>query len=128
MGKNQPEELMSVSKTFWALVAKYIMTFVLAWLTFGMMLDNPLGTIAMVALLATVANYFVGDSLIYPAFGNIIAAIGDGLLAAAIFYLAAFVTPNFTVDVQSLVLYGVLVLLGEYFFHRYFAASEEVEP
>lgn len=117
-----------MNRTLLALVVKYLMTFVFAWLIFGMMLSNSMTTIALVALIATAGNYFLGDLLILPAFGNIVAAIGDGLLGVATFYLAAVVTRDLAVDVRSLFLFGVLILIGEYFFHRYLLSSEKVEP
>ena len=103
-------------RTFLALVIKYLMTFAFAWLAFVWIHQNPLGTVAFVALIAGAASYFLGDTLILPAFGNVI------------FYLAAAVTPDLTVDVRSLFGFGLLIGVGEYFFHKYLESSEKVEP
>ena len=117
-----------MNRTLLALVVKYLKTFAFAWLSFGITLSTPTGTIALAALIATAGNYFLGDLLILPAFGNVVAAIGDSLLGVATFYLGALVTRDLAVDVRSLFLFGVLILIGEHFFHRYLQSSEKVEP
>ncbi len=117
-----------MSRTLLALLGKYLMTLVFAFLTIGLMGQNSTGTILTLALIATAGNYFMGDALVLPAFGSVIAALGDGLLAAAVFYIASVALRTLRVDVRSLFFFGALIAVGEYFFHRYLLSTPEVEP
>ena len=120
-----------MSKTTTALLIKLAMTFIAAWLAFSVfdgagIRANPLGWILLVSLIGTAANYLVGDLMVLPAYGNITAALGDGITAALVAYIINLFTPRFSVDLSSLVFFAVLVAVAEYFFHRYLLKAEEV--
>ncbi len=114
--------------TFSALLVKFLMTFVFAGLSFTYFTANPLGWVFGVALIATTINYLIGDLLVLTSLGSIVASLGDGVMAAAVAYVMNLFVPVFTTTFGSLVLFGILVTIGEYFFHQYLEKKAEVEP
>ncbi len=116
-----------MSKTAWALVLKYVLTFGAAWLAFRG-LGNRLGAISIVALLGTALNYIVGDLGVLPRFGNFAASAGDGVLAAVTAYVSDLAADRFDTTFGSLVLFGIIVAVAEYFFHRFLLRTKEVAP
>ncbi|MFO8059557.1 MAG: DUF2512 family protein [Bacillota bacterium] len=107
-----------------ALLIKLVMTFVLAVAAFTYIDGNPWSQVFWVSLIATVVNYLIGDSLVLPSLGNVVAAIGDGLMGSVVAYLAAVIMPAFSVTWTSLIVFAILVAVGEYFFHRYLIAAD----
>ncbi len=112
-------------RTLWALLAKFIMTFVFAALAFFYLFTNPIMSVFWVALAATAVNYLVGDLLVLPAFGNIVSSIGDGIIGAIVAYVAGLATPMFSAPLNALLVFAVLVAVGEYFFHQFLRRSEK---
>lgn len=119
-----------MSKTATALLIKFIMTFAFALIALSFLVDNNAWDwIFGVALVGTALNYLVGDLLVLPKYGNIIASIADGVMAALIAYIFDYLVPTaFQTSFTALALFGVLVAVGEYFFHQYLQRSEKVEP
>ncbi len=117
-----------MSRTTTALLVKLIMTTVFAWLAFGRFPGNSTFWIGAVGVLGTIMNYVLGDLFVLPAFGNTVASLGDGGLAALTAFLLAVISPAFDVTFGSLLLFGVLIAVGEYFFHGYLRQSEKVAP
>jgi len=119
-----------MSKTATALIVKFIMTFVFALIALSFVIDNNAwGWVFWVALAGTALNYLVGDLLVLPKFGNIVASVGDGVMAALIAYIIDYLVPTaFQTSFTALALFGVLVALEEYFFHQYLLRSDKVEP
>ena len=115
-------------QTIWSLLVKFVMTFVFAALAFFYLMTNPIMSVFWVALAATVINYLVGDLMVLPAFGNTVASIGDGIMAGLVAYVAALATPMFTAPLNALLIFAVLVGIGEYFFHQFLKNSEKVAP
>lgn len=117
-----------MNNTFLALLVKFVLTFVLAAIAFRFVDANSWGWIFTVALAATVMNYLVGDLLVLPALGNVVASVGDGLMGALIAYAVAFLMAPFSVSFAGLATFAVLVAIGEYFFHQYLRSAERVAP
>lgn len=117
-----------MSKTTSALIYKFIMTFLIATLAFVLIDRNAWIWAFVIGLAGTVLNYLLGDLLVLPKFGNIVASIGDGVLAALTAYLVDVLTPAFRTTSSSLLIFAVLIAFGEYFFHQFLLRSEEVEP
>lgn len=115
-------------RTSIALIIKYILTFVMAFIAFDLFLDNDISWIFPLALVGTVTNYIIGDLLVLPSMGNTVAAIGDGLLAAVTAYFLDLLIPAFDTTWSTLVLFAVLVAIGEYIFHIYLKRDEKVAP
>ncbi|HHW92417.1 MAG TPA: DUF2512 family protein [Firmicutes bacterium] len=117
-----------MSNTTTALLVKLIMTFIFAMIAFGYVDKNMWSSIFWVALAGTVINYLVGDLLVLPSLGNIIASIGDGAMGALTAYIVSMLLPAFQVSMTGLFLFGILVAIGEYFFHQYLRSAEKVAP
>jgi hypothetical protein len=117
-----------MSKTATALLVKFVMTFIFAAAALAFLRGNTLGWVFLVAILATGLNYLVGDLLLLPSFGNIVASVSDGILAALVAYVVDLLVPAFRTTAPALLIFAVLVALGEYFFHQYLLRTEKVQP
>ncbi len=82
----------------------------------------PLDSIYL-AIVITVVAYVLGDLLILPAYGNLAASISDGIIALLIAWLTPFVAPNIPVTFGNAFAVGILVGIGEWFFHKYMART-----
>ncbi|TYO98061.1 DUF2512 family protein [Desulfallas thermosapovorans] len=117
-----------MNKTVTALLVKFIMTLVIAGIAL-VFIDNNAWTWALwVAIIGTAVNYLVGDLVVLPKYGNIVASIGDGVMAALVAYIIDLISPVFQTSFTALALLAVLVAVGEYFFHQYLLREEKVEP
>lgn len=117
-----------MSKTSNALLFKFLMTLVVAWISLGAIGGNAFRWVLLVAILGTVIDYLAGDLLILPLVGSFIGALINGGLAALIVVVVGMIVPAFTITTPSVVVFAVLVAAGEYFFHRYLLKADEVEP
>jgi hypothetical protein len=117
-----------MSKTASVLIIKYIITFIAVWIAFDYIERNTLGTLLFVALACTVINYLVGDLLVLPNLGNIVASIGDGLLGALVAYGLDLILVGFITTINALIIFGILIAIVEFFFHIYLTKRERVAP
>ena len=117
-----------MSKTTGALLFKFVMTLIVTWIAFGAVGGNVFKWVFLVAILGTVIDYLAGDLLILPKVGSFIGALINGGLAALIAIVVAMVVPAFTTTAVSVLIFAVLVAVGEYFFHQYLLKAEKVEP
>ncbi|MFZ5597751.1 MAG: DUF2512 family protein [Bacillota bacterium] len=117
-----------MSKTAWALLFKFVMTFIFAVVAFMLVGRNTFGWVFVVAILGAALNYLAGDLYVLPKWGNITASVGDGILGAVLAFLVDLVSGAFTTSFISLITFAVLIAVGEYFFHQYLKRSEEVAP
>jgi len=117
-----------MNKTVQALLLKFGMTLIASWIAFSFINENTFTNILIVALLGTFFNYLLGDLITLPKFGNIIASVGDGLLGSLTAYIYSLIIPNFTTTFTSLLLFGFIILIAEYFFHQYLLKTKKVLP
>ncbi|MDS1030520.1 DUF2512 family protein [Bacillota bacterium LX-D] len=117
-----------MSKTSMALIAKFLMTFVAAWISFGLIDSTAFSGILSVAIAGTVLNYLIGDLFILPKFGNLVASVGDGLMAALTAYVFDLIMNTFNTSLTGLFIFALIVAIAEYFFHIYLLKSEKVAP
>lgn len=115
-------------RTSMALIVKFLLTFVMALISFYFLINNDISWIILLAIAGTVLNYIVGDLLILPSMGNIVASIGDGLMAAILAYIIDLLVFDFSTTFTTLLWFGVLIAIGEYFFHSYLKEDEKVAP
>lgn len=115
-------------KTWLALIGKYIFTFIAGYLSFTLIDGLPVATVALIALIGTAVNYLIGDLAILPKYGNVIAAVGDGLMAAVFAYITVLLLPGMAVSWKALTVYAIIVAVAEYFFHMYLQSSDKVSP
>lgn len=116
-------------RTLIALVVKFVMTLAAAGIAGYFVGITNWFFLLMVALVGTVVNYILGDLFVLPAAGNIIASLGDGIMAGLIGYIMA--VRNRAVVENALLfalIFGVIVAVGEYFFHKYLAKDRKVAP
>ena len=113
-------------KTSSSLLIKFVLTFGAAYLTLGLMDRNPIGWIFVLAVFGTFLNYLIGDWFILRRTGNLFAALMhvSGLTA----FLLDLTTRNFNTTTRSLIYFGLLVMVAEYFFHRYLKSSRKIAP
>ena len=74
-------------KTTIALIIKFIVTMAAAWISFMLFGTVAFWTVAIIAIVGTVFNYLIGDLLVLPRFGNVIASIVDGILGGALAWM-----------------------------------------
>lgn len=122
------KEVKKMSKTATALVIKFIMTLAFAWIAFGFVEGNAFSWILTLGIIATAANYLLGDLIVLPKFGNIVASFGDGVMGALVAYIMALLVPAFLVSGVSLLIFLILIAIGEYFFHQYLLKTDKVAP
>lgn len=117
-----------MSKATGALSIKLVMTFVFAWLTIGLIDRNPAGWVLLIAIVAAAVNYLAGDLMVLPNFGNAIAAAGDGIMGALAAFVLSLLIPAVQTSSGALLIFAVLVAVGEFFSHRYLLRGEKVAP
>jgi hypothetical protein len=117
-----------MSDTAKALLFKFLMTFIIGWIAFGFLDNNPFSWILTFAVVGTIVNYLAGDLLVLPGLGTIVGAIGDGAMAVLLAYILDILSFNFDTTITSLVVLGILVAVGEYFFHQYLLNNDKVAP
>lgn len=117
-----------MSKTSGALIVKFLLTLASAYIAFQLFDNNSFGWVLGVSLVGTILNYLIGDLYILPKFGNIVASIADGGLAAMTAYLMGVMVRGNNIGISSLLIFSLLVAVSEYFFHRYLLNSKKVEP
>lgn len=106
-----------------ALIIKVLMTGVITMFVLSLFGGISPANAIYIAIVITIANYLLGDMLILPAYGNLAASVGDGLVAFLITWLTPFVATQVAVTFGSALTVGVLVGLGEWFFHKYVART-----
>ena len=117
-----------MTKAAYVLLIKYGMTFILAVITLGFIDGNLWSWVLAVSVTAATLNYLLGDFYLMPRFGNAFASAANGALAVLTAYITGFIVQFFRAGPATLAAFGVLVAVGEYFFHRYFMRSREVRP
>lgn len=117
-----------MSDTAKSLLFKFLMTLIIGWVAFGFLDNNPFSWILAFAVIGTIANYLIGDLLVLPGLGNIGAAIGDSALAVVLAYILDLMSFTFDTTVTNLVVLGILVTIGEYFFHGYLLNNNKFVP
>ena len=116
-----------MEKTGTTLAIKFVMTFILAAVAFYFMVRNPWSWILAVSILVTAVNYLIGDLVILPSYGNLVAAIGDGVMAGIVAYIISLLFATFDTTAAALITFGVLIAIGVYFLHQYLTNNDDVE-
>lgn len=117
-----------LSKTTFAVLFKFLMTFVVASISFIFLAGNTFGSIAVLSVFVTVINYLAGDLFVLPKFGNAATSIGNGIMGALVAYIFALAIVQFNTTLNTLVIFAILIAVGEYFFHYYLLKSDKVAP
>ncbi|MFE8700509.1 DUF2512 family protein [Cytobacillus sp. FJAT-54145] len=105
-----------------ALSIKYIFVGIILT-SFLWVFNIPIGSILMFALVVSVAAYFLGDLIIYPRFGNLVATAADfGLYTIAFWFIIYSFTANTANSVIASVTTAFVISLVEALFHSLFIA------
>ncbi len=115
-------------RTIMALLFKLVATFIAAWVAFTLVDLNSIVMISLVAVIGTVLNYLLGDLVILPSTGNIMASVSDGVLGAAVAYVVDLFSYNFNASATGLIIFAAIIAVAEYFFHIYLIKDEKVAP
>ena len=115
-------------RTILVLSAKFLITIIASWVSFYIIDVNSFEMVLIVAVAGTVVNYALGDLIILPSMGNIFAAVGDGILAAATAYLLDMFSDSFITSATGLIIFAAIIGTCEYFFHIYLINDDKVQP
>lgn len=103
-----------------ALFLKLLATFVVTWVVFSLFGGKALFWSFSLAVLIGVINYVVGDFIVLNLYGNRVTSVVDGLIGIIIYYLMLLlIAPEVRVGTGTLMVFGLLIAVMEYFFHRY---------
>jgi len=108
-----------MNRTFAKLLIKLSLTFLAALIAFYVTSGGALFSLLLLTLVAAGLNYAIGDLLILPSYGNLVASLGDGGLAAATAYAYGQLDRSLAATGASLLVFALLIAGGEFFFHRY---------
>lgn len=114
-------------KTTIALIIKFIISMAAAWIAFMIFGTASFWTMLMIAIAGTVLNFLIGDMLILPRFGNVTAAVLDGILGGVVAWLILIYTPVTNYSITSVYFFAVIVAVAEFFFHMYLVSARVVE-
>lgn len=109
------------------ILAKFLMTFVLAGVTLGLIGKTALGWILVLAVLQTALGY-LGDLCVLEKMRNLVVAVGNGFAGGLIAYILSILVPAFHITWVSLLIFALLVAAGEYFLRTYLQRSKTGTP
>jgi uncharacterized membrane protein YjjP (DUF1212 family) len=117
-------------KTVFALLVKLALTLAAAAISGYFVGVVNWGLFFLIALVGSISNYIIGDLMILPAAGNVIASIADGGIAAMIAYIIVARNPSFAVNesVMYVMIFGMIITGSEYFFHRWLLSDNKISP
>lgn len=119
---------MIFSDTTGVVIAKFVVTLLLAAIAFWGLAGNTFSMVFVFALVVTFINYLVGDLTLLPRAGNVVATIVDGVLAGAIALAFDLFSAGFQATLGSVLLFGVLTLIVEAVFHIFMQKADKVFP
>ena len=114
-------------KTTMALIIKFAVTLAATWICFSVFGSVAFYTILVVAVVATIVNYLLGDQIIFRYFGNVTASISDGILSIITSYLILRFSPVTYFTMTSIYVFGMVIAVAEAFFHVYLVKSHIIE-
>lgn len=109
-----------------ALLIKFVLNFIAAWFVFSFIGSNPLLWVLVTSMAVTILNFVIGDLIVLPKFGNLIASLGDGILAGLTAFILDLLLPSFCTTLITLPFYIVIIAIVEYFFHIYLMSTNLV--
>ena len=110
------------------LLTKFLITLIASWISFILIDANSLEMVLMVAAAGTAVSYALGDLVILPSMGNVIASVGNGILSAATAYLLDMFSYNFITSATGLIIFAAIIGVCEYFLHIYLMKDNRIQP
>lgn len=103
-----------------ALFVKLVMVFLVLYVILGLFLGLSFGNVLTLSLLLTVTAYLIGDLVVLPLWGNLIATVADfGLALVGIWFISYYILEASIPMVTGVLTSAVLIAFGEWFFHKY---------
>ncbi|MEI4770651.1 YndM family protein [Psychrobacillus sp. FJAT-51614] len=100
-------------------IIKLIMTTAVLWVVLGLFFGVDLSEILITSVVLTVIGY-VADRFILPRIGNVLAIIGDFVLAFAVIWLLGYYLYDEPIALGTATFISTLILgFCEMYFHRY---------
>ncbi|MDO7786529.1 DUF2512 family protein [Desulforamulus aquiferis] len=117
-----------MDKTTTAVGIKLFIYFFVTWVAISIVATNNWAWALLIAPLATSINYLLGDHFFLPNYGNNLASIADGLMAVVLLFFLGLMIGDLRPTATSLVLFGIVIAIVEYFFHPYLIRIGLVNP
>lgn len=105
-----------------ALLIKFIMVLAVLEVVLSLMTELDFVQILMMSVTVTILAYLIGDLLILSVSNNIVATIADAALVFVLLYFYNYFYPG-NITYSEAVAGAVVLAVGEWFFHKYMAAS-----
>lgn len=107
-----------------ALFVQFFSTTLTAWVIFRFFQGNALGPVFLIGIIGTILTSFIGDLYVFPNLGALWTGIADGVIATLIALFLTFLLEDFQASPSSILLFGLIILIFEYFFHKYLIKDE----
>ena len=114
-----------MSMTGLDLILKFITTFLVAVVSFMVIDGNTWIWPFIVGTVGTVINYELGDFILLPKYGSLIASFSEGVMVILTAYFVDMQVSSFTISFVGASFFGIVVGLWEYFFHQYLKDCKE---
>ncbi|MCD8511385.1 MAG: YndM family protein [Bacillus sp. (in: Bacteria)] len=102
------------------LVIKFLVSFLVFWISLGLFFEASLGVILSFSLLVTFVAYFLGDLVLLPRLGNNNAVIVDFFLTYLIVWIfGAFFLHSYMQIAWGSIIAATLIAGSELFVHSY---------
>lgn len=103
-----------------ALLIKFVMVFIVLYVIMGLFFGISIGNVFIMSLFLTVTAYMLGDLVVLPMWGNLIATVADfGLALIGIWLISYYILGISIPLVTGVLTSAVLIAFGEWFFHKY---------
>ena len=106
-------------KHVYALIIKYIMVTVMLYIVLGLFYRVGFGDILFLSLIVTALIYLLGDLLVLPMGGNVMATVADFAIALVAVWLVGGFWLNYGISIVPALYAAILIGAGEWFFHKY---------
>jgi len=105
--------------TIRAIVIKFIMITAVLWIVFGLF-GYSFGEVLVSSVLLTGGSYIVGDRIILPRYGNVVATIADlALVFIMLWFLGNYLFEPLEGLVTASLISTIIIGIGEALFHRF---------
>jgi hypothetical protein len=81
----------------------------------------------ILGLSLTLITYVINDLVFLPQIGSLSTSIIDGILVALVVFIGQFFTRNMEISFIAAIVLGILIGLGEWYFHK-FVKSAVLSP
>lgn len=107
-------------------VIKSILIFLSAVVSFVLIGGNAWFWVFLVAFLIATISYLVIDLLVLPKYGNALTSFINGSLGVLLAYLITFFVLAFQTTNLTLLVFGTLIAVSEFFYRQYLLLNKAV--